>query len=56
MRIGDACLADELLKAVFMDPPGSLGWDTDLADALEPIEQCPPYGGASVLSGYSATR
>jgi hypothetical protein len=39
-----------------MVPPGSLGWDTDLADALEPIEQCPPYGGASVLSVYSATR
>ena len=22
-------------------PPGSLEWDTDLADAPEPIEQCP---------------
>jgi hypothetical protein len=45
MRIGDACLADELLKAAFMDPPGSLGWDTDLADAPEPIEQCPHMVG-----------
>jgi hypothetical protein len=41
MRIGDACLADELLKAVFMDLPGSLGRDTYLADAPKPIEQCP---------------
>ena len=39
MRIGDASLANELMKAVFMDSPGSLRQDTDLADAAKPIEQ-----------------
>ena len=51
MRIGDAWLADELLKAVFMDPPGSLGCDTDLADAPEPIEQCPHMVGLRCCRG-----
>src|SRR5690242_5777167 len=34
-----------------MDPPGSLRWDTDLADAPEPIEQCPHKVGLRCCRG-----
>ena len=32
VRVGDAALADELPKAVFMDPAGGFGRDADVAD------------------------
>jgi len=41
MRIGYAAFAEELLKAVVMDPPSSIGRDANLADDTEPVEQRP---------------
>src|SRR5262249_14718735 len=41
MRIRDAALADELLKAVVMDPRRGLGRDANVAHKTEPVEQRP---------------
>ena len=41
MRIGYAAFAKELLKAVVMDPPSSIGREANLADDTEPVEQRP---------------
>jgi hypothetical protein len=41
MRIGYAALADQLLQAVVVDAPGSLGRNANFTHAAEPIEQRP---------------
>ena len=52
MRVGNATLADELPKTVFMDPSGHFRGDADLADPTKPIEQRPHMiglrGGRSI--------